>query len=150
MVAVKKFHTGTMKKSITVNASKQKTWSKVSKITNLSWLVDQKKTLFASKTKTGNGAIRKIHFADGNIVEEHIVGWKKGEYFSYIAVSGLPLRAYHATISLKSKSKNTTQITWQSYFNSQKMSKKEFAEFVSFIGSFYANSLKNLKNELEK
>lgn len=150
MVAVKKFHTGTMKKSITVNASKQKTWSKVSKITNLSWLVEQKKTVFASKTKTGNGAIRKIHFADGNIVEEHIVGWKKGEYFSYIAVSGLPLRAYHATISLKSKSKNTTQITWQSYFNSQKMSKKEFAEFVSFIGSFYANSLKNLKNELEK
>lgn len=150
MVAVKKFHTGTMKKSITVNASKQKTWSKVSKIASLSWLVEQKKTVFASKTKTGNGAIRKIHFADGNIVEEHIVGWKKGEYFSYIAVSGLPLRAYHATISLKSKSKNTTQITWQSYFNSQKMSKKEFAEFVSFIGSFYANSLKNLKNELEK
>ena len=139
-----------MKKSITVNVSKQKTWSRISKIANLSWLVDQKNTVFASKTKTGNGAIRKIHFSDGNIVEEHIVGWKKGEYFSYIAVSGLPLRAYHATISLKSKSKNTTQITWQSYFNSQKMSKKEFTEFVSFISSFYANSLKNLKKQLEK
>ena len=139
-----------MKKSITVNASKQKIWSKVSKIANLSWLVDQKKTVFASKTKTGNGAIRKIHFADGNIIEEHIVGWKKGEYFSYIAVSGLPLRAYHATISLKSKSSSATQITWQSYFNSQKMSKKKFTEFVSFLGSFYANSLKNLKKELER
>ena len=139
-----------MKKSIMVNASKHKTWAKISKIANLSWLVDQKKTVFASKSKTGNGAIRKIHFADGNIVEEHIVGWKKDEYFSYIAVSGLPLRAYHATISLKSKSKNSTQITWQSYFNSQKMSKKEFSEFVSFIGSFYADSLKNFKKELEK
>ena len=75
---------------------------------------------------------------------------EKRRYFSYIAVSGLPLRAYHATISLKSKGKNQTQITWQSYFNSKKMTKKEFAEFVAFIGSFYANSLKNLKSLLEK
>ena len=139
-----------MKKSITIKMSKQKTWAKVSQITNLSWLEGEENTVFLSKSKTGNGAIRKIKFDDGNFVEEHIVGWKKGEYFSYIAVSGLPLRAYHATISLKSKGKNSTQITWQSYFNSQKMTKKEFSEFVSFIGSFYANSLKNLKTMLEK
>ena len=139
-----------MKKSITIKMSKQKTWAKVSQITNLSWLEGEENTVFLSKSKTGNGAIRKIKFDDGNFVEEHIVGWKKGEYFSYIAVSGLPLRAYHATISLKSKGKNSTQITWQSYFNSQKMTKKEFSEFVSFIGGFYANSLKNLKTMLEK
>ena len=135
---------------ITINRSSEKIWSKISKITNLSWVHDVKQTVFASKTKRGPGAIRKIKFADGSEVEEHIVGWKKGEYFSYIAVSGLPLRAYHATISLKPKGKNTTQITWQSYFNSKKMNKTEFEEFVSFIGSFYANSLKNLKAELEK
>jgi len=145
----KKFHTGTMKKSITVNVSKQKAWSKVSQIAKLTWVVDVKNTEYLSKAKSGNGAIRKINFVNGDVVEEHIVGWKKGEYFSYIAVSGLPLRAYHATISLKSKEKNSTQITWQSYFNSQKMTKKEFSEFEDFIGSFYANSLKNLKKELE-
>ena len=139
-----------MKKSITVKVSKKKAWSKVSQIANLSWLEGEEDTKFLSKSKTGNGVIRKIKFNDGNTVEEHVVGWKKEEYFSYIAVSGLPLRAYHATISLKSKGKNNTQITWQSYFNSQKMSKKEFAEFISFIGSFYANSLKNLKASLEK
>ena len=111
--------------------------------------MDVKNTEYLSKAKSGNGAIRKINFVNGDVVEEHIVGWKKGEYFSYIAVSGLPLRAYHATISLKSKEKNSTQITWQSYFNSQKMTKKEFSEFEDFIGSFYANSLKNLKKELE-
>lgn len=138
-----------MKKAITVNASRQKTWSKISQIANLSWVVDVKNTVFLSKSKSGNGTIRKINFSNGDVVEEHIVGWKKGEYFSYIAVSGLPLRAYHATISLKSKDKNSTQITWQSYFNSLKMTKKEFSEFVDFIGSFYSNSLKNLKKELE-
>lgn len=145
----KKFYTGTMKKSITVNASKQKAWAKVSQIANLTWVVDVKNTKFLSKVKSGNGAIRKINFLNGDVVEEHIVGWKKEEYFSYIAVSGLPLRAYHATISLNPRGKNVTQITWQSYFNSQKMTKKEFSEFVEFIGSFYANSLKNLKKELE-
>ena len=145
----KKFHTGTMKKSIIVNVSQQKAWSKVSQIANLTWVVDVKNTKYLSKAKSGNGSIRKICFSNGDVVEEHIVGWKKEEYFSYIAVSGLPLRAYHATISLKSKGKNSTQITWQSYFNSQKMTKKEFSEFVDFIGSFYANSLKNLKKELE-
>ena len=139
-----------MKKMITVNVPKKKAWNKVSQIANLSWVEDVKNTGFLSKSRTGNGAIRKIKFNDGNFVEEHIVGWKKGEYFSYIAVSGLPLRAYHATISLKPKGKNTTQITWQSYFNSQKMTKKEFSEFVTFIGTFYANSLKNLKLILEK
>ena len=139
-----------MEKSVIVNVSKQKAWNKISQIANLSWVEGVEKTIFLSKSKTGNGAIRKIHFVDGNDVEEHIVGWNKGEYFSYIAVSGLPLRAYHATISLKSKGKNSTQITWQSYFNSRKMSKKEFSEFVTFIGSFYANSLKTLKSILEK
>ena len=139
-----------MKKVVSVNVPKNKAWSKVSQIANLSWVVDVKNTIFLSKIKTGNGAIRKIMFTDGNAVEEHIVGWKKEEYFSYIAVSGLPLRAYHATISLKPKGENSTQIMWQSYFNSQKMTKKEFSEFVTFIGSFYSNSLKNLKASLEK
>jgi len=147
---MKKFHTGTMKKLVIAKTSNAKAWSKISKIANLSWVMDVKKTVFLSKIKCGNGAIRKIKFSDGSEVEEHIVGWKKGEYFSYIAVSGLPLRAYHATISLKPKDKNTTQIIWQSYFNSQKMTRKEFSEFVSFIGNFYTNSLKNLKSQLEK
>ena len=93
--------------------------------------------------------MRKITFEDGNDVEEHVVGWKDGEYFSYIAVSGLPLRAYHATISMK-KTGKSIQITWQSYFNSEKMNKTEFSEFVTFLGSFYYDSLKKLKTVLEK
>lgn len=96
------------------------------------------------------GTIRKITFTDGNTIEEHVVAWKEGEYFTYIATEGLPLRAYVATISIKTKNKKTTQLTWQSYFNSKKMSIKQFIKFVTFLGAFYEASLENLKKSFEK
>ncbi len=146
----KNYHSGYVKKTITVNAKIAKIWRKISDITSLSdWVIDVKKTIFLSKKKRGIGAIRKINFKDGNIVEEHVVRWEKGKCFSYIAVSGLPLRVYHATISIKSLGKKSARISWESYLNSKKMTKKEFGEFLSFIEIFYQNSLKNLKSELE-
>ncbi len=147
----KSFHTNSVKKSITVNVSKEKTWKKISNIVGLpTWVVDVKKTTYLSKKRRNVGAVRKITFADGNTIEEHVVAWKEKEYFTYIATEGLPLRAYVATISIKAKNKNNTQITWQSYFNSKKMSAKQFTEFVKFMESFYELSLKNLKILLEK
>lgn len=146
----KNYHSGYVKKTITVNTKISKIWRKISDITSLSdWVIDVKKTIFLSKKKRGIGAIRKINFKDGNIVEEHVVRWEKGKCFSYIAVSGLPLRVYHATISIKSLGKKSARISWESYLNSKKMTKKEFGEFLSFIEIFYQNSLKNLKSELE-
>ncbi len=143
------FHSGIVKKAVIIKAPKGKVWEKISKVTELSWLVGVKKTIFKSKTKQGVGTIRKITFDDGNIIEEHIVGWKKERYFSYIATSGLPLRAYHATFSLKPLSKMTCQVTWQSYLNSEEMTKKQFSEFLHFMNSFYNDSLRNLKYSLE-
>ncbi|HEY4680065.1 MAG TPA: SRPBCC family protein [Nitrosarchaeum sp.] len=147
----KSFHTDSVKKTITIKASKEKVWRKISNIVGLSlWVIDVKKTTYLSKKRRNVGAIRKITFTDGNTIEEHIVVWKEGEYFTYIATEGLPLRAYIATISIKSQDKKSTQLTWQSYFNSKKMSMKQFVEFVSFIGAFYEASLENLKKLLEK
>ena len=147
----KSFHTDSVKKTITIKASKEKVWRKISNIVGLSlWVIDVKKTTYLSKKRRNVGAIRKITFTDGNTIEEHIVVWKEGEYFTYIATEGLPLRAYIATISIKSQDKKSTQLTWQSYFNSKKMSMKQFVEFVSFIGAFYETSLENLKKLLEK
>ena len=143
------FHSGIVKKPVIIKVPKGKVWEKISKVAELSWLVGIKKTIFKSKIKQGVGTIRKITFDDGNIVEEHIVGWKKERYFSYIATSGLPLRAYHATISLKPLSKMTCQVTWQSYLNSEEMTKKQFSEFLHFMNSFYNDSLRNLKYSLE-
>ena len=145
----KSFHTGTVKKTIKINASKDKVWRKISNIVGLSsWLVDVEKTEYLSKKRKGVGAVRLITFADGTKIEEHIVAWNKGEYFTYVATEGLPLRAYVATISIKNKTK--TELTWQSYLNSQKMSEKQFLEFLVFMGSFYEASLENLKKLLEK
>lgn len=147
----KSFHTNSVKKSITANVTKENAWKKISNIVGLpTWLVDVKKTTYLSKKRRNVGAVRKITFADGNTIEEHVVAWKEREYFTYIATEGLPLRAYVATISIKAKNKNNTQITWQSYFNSKKMSAKQFMEFVKFMESFYESSLKNLKALLEK
>ena len=147
----KSFHTGKVKKTITINAPKDKVWRKISNMAGLpTWVIDVKKTVYLSKKKKDIGAIRKITFEDDSTIEEHIVAWKTGEYFTYIATEGLPLRAYVATISIKPKTKKSVQLTWQSYLNSKKMSKKEFTEFVNFMGSFYEASLKNLKVSLEK
>lgn len=149
--ARKSHYTGTMKKSITINASKEKVWRKISNIVGLpTWVIDVKKTVHMSKKKKGVGSIRKITFNDGNEIEEHVVAWKNGEYFTYIATEGLPLRAYVATISIKPKSKKITSLTWQSYLNSKKMSEKQFVEFLAFMGSFYEASLENLKDQLER
>jgi len=146
----KAYYSGTVKKSILVKTSRDKVWRKVSNIVGLpDWLIDVKKTVYLSKTKRGVGAIRNITFDNGNQIEEHVVTWNNKKYFSYIAVTGLPLRFYYATISIKQQ-KKSTRVTWQSYFNSKKMTKKEFNEFVSFMGSFYQASLRNLKSKLEK
>ena len=147
----KSFHTGTVKKTIMINASKDKIWKKISDIVGLpTWVSDVKKTTYQSKKKNDVGAIRKITFNDGSTIEEHIVAWKTGQYFTYIATEGLPLRAYVATISIKQKSKKSVQLTWQSYLNSKKMTEKQFMEFLAFMGSFYEASLENLKALLEK
>ena len=140
-------NSNSVKKSIIIDTDLDKAWSKISKIANLDWLDGQISTKFLSEKKTGVGAKRLISFEDGSKVEEHVVGWKPKEYFSYIAVSGLPLEAYHATISIEKDKKKSIKVTWESYFAS-KSTKKEFDEFIMFLSNFYVESLKNLKKEL--
>ncbi len=147
----KSFHTGTVKKSVNIKASQKKVWRKISDIVGLpSWLINVKKTVYLSKKKSGVGAIRKITFEDGNTIEEHFIDWESGKSFTYVATEGLPLRVYVATISIIPKSKNLVQLTWQSYVNSEKMTRNEFLEFLVFMGTFYQSSLNNLKRLLEK
>ena len=138
-------NSGSVKKSVIIDADLEKVWTKISKITKLDWLEGQKSTKYLSEKKSGVGSKRLISFEDGSDVEEHIVGWKPKEYFSYIAISGLPLNAYHATISVQKSNKNT-KVTWESYFASDN-TKKEFDEFIKFLSNFYAQSLKNLKSD---
>ena len=137
-------NSNSVKKSIIIDTDLDKAWSKISKIANLDWLDGQISTKFLSEKKTGVGAKRLISFEDGSKVEEHVVGWKSKKYFSYIAVSGLPLEAYHATISIEKNNNKSVKVTWESYFAS-KSTKNEFDEFRKFLSNFYSKSLKNLK-----
>ena len=139
-------NSGSVKKSVIIDSDLEKVWLKISKIMKLDWLEGQKSTKLLGEKKSGVGAKRLISFEDGSDVEEHIVGWRPKEYFSYIAVSGLPLEAYHATISIEKNKLKSVKITWESYFAS-KSTKNEFEEFVEFLSKFYAQSLKNLKKE---
>jgi|TARA_B100001750_G_scaffold199112_1_gene172563 hypothetical protein len=138
-------NSGSVKKSVMIDTDLEKVWTKISKITKLDWLEGQKSTKYLSEKKSGVGSKRLISFEDGSDVEEHVVGWRPKEYFSYIAISGLPLNAYHATISIQKSNKNT-KVTWESYFASDN-TKKEFDEFIKFLSNFYAQSLKNLKSD---
>lgn len=147
----KSYYSGIVKKTIVIKSSSDKVWKKISNLVGLpEWLIDVKKTVYLSKIKSGVGAIRNITFDDGNQIEEHVVAWKNKEYFSYLALNGLPLRVYHATISIKRQSRKSTLVTWQTYLNSKKMTKKEFNEFKLFLENFYQKSLGNLKLKLEK
>ena len=147
----KSHHTGTVKRSIIINTQKDKVWRKISNIVALpTWVTNVKKTVFLSKTRRGIGAVRKITFEDGNTIEEHVVSWENKKSFSYVAVDGLPLRAYVATILIEPVSRKSIRLSWRSYLNSKKMTKKQFTEFLAFMGSFYDASLENLKIILEK
>ena len=132
-------NSGSVKKSVIINTDLEKAWSKISKIGKLDWLQGQKSTKFLGDRKSGIGAKRLISFEDGSEVEEYVIGWKTKEYFSYIAVSGLPLDAYHATISIEKNKIESVKITWESYFAS-KSTKNEFDEFIVF----YLISMLNL------
>jgi len=141
-------HVGSAKRSVMIKASVETVWKKLSEITNLGWLEEQKSTKFLSQKKHGVGTIRLISFEDGSNVEEHIVEWSPKKCFSYIAITGLPLLAYLATISMKKTSSGRIKVTWQSYFVSDKK-KKEFLEFSKFLSRFYSKSLQNLKSDIE-
>lgn len=143
-------HLATVSQSVLVDVSPKTVWSAISDIIGLAdWVFDAKKTEFLSKTRHGIGAIRKITFSDQSQVIEYVVGWNPGHYLTYIATSGLPLDAYHATLSILAKNKKT-RLSWTSFLISNNANKKQFEEFLEFIESFYQKSLQNLKVKLEK
>ena len=141
-------HNANVKKSVLINAPSKKIWKKISDVSNLDWLVGMKKCTSKSHNKSGICTHRQLEFDDGSVINEYIIGWEDEHYFSYIAVDGLQLRGYHATISLTSHNKKS-KVIWESYFNTEEMTQTQFSEFCLFLESFYKNSLDKLKKSLE-
>ncbi|NDF27288.1 MAG: SRPBCC family protein [Nitrosopumilaceae archaeon] len=141
---------GMVSQSVNIITNTATLWKTVGNYTGLAeWVVDVKDTESLSKIKNDIGAARKITFADGSNVIEYAIGWQDRERLSYIATSGLPLSAYHATISVYPKGK-ACQVNWTSFLLSQDSNKKQFLEFLEFMEGFYAKSLEQLKAKVEK
>ena len=150
MSKTRRFHSGVVKRSVIIHCTKEKVWRMISNITNLpQWVSVIKKTVLKSKIKGGVGAIRDVILDDNTVLEEHIVDWQDGRSFSYVAVTGMPVRTYFATLSIKPRRRNSVALTWSCYINSKKITSREFKRLKSDLDSQYKISLKNIKSKLE-
>ena len=150
MGKTKRFHSGIVKRSVVIYSTKEKVWRTISNITNLpQWATGIKKTVLKSTIKKGVGAIRDVTLDDGTVLEEHIVDWREGQSFSYVAVTGMPVRTYIATLSIRRRDRNSVTLTWSCYINSKKITKDEFIRLKCDLDSLYLSSLKYLKTKLE-
>lgn len=58
----KSFHTDSVKKTIMINASKEKVWRKISNISGLpSWVIDVRKTIYLQKKEETQGQYVKLY-----------------------------------------------------------------------------------------
>ena len=132
----------TVRKTALIDAPPVKVWKIISKITNLWWVAGVEKTVLHAGPSSKFGACRVISTDTGDKIVEVITGWKVNEYISYVALSGLDISAYHATISLEQKNKKTC-IIWESVFADKDENKVEV--FKKEIAKFYAKSLNTLR-----
>ncbi len=149
MAASGDFHVGFLKRSVAAGAPRAAAWARVRRIADLRWAAGVTGARLLRGPRSGPGAVREIEFGDGSVVREIITGWEEGRAVSYVASDGLPLRAYHATVSLGPAGRGRTRITWRSRFESERMTGAEFAAFRARLGSFYSASLAALRSELE-
>ena len=151
MVKTRRFHSGVVKRSVLIHSTKEKVWRTLSNITNLpQWATGVKKTVLKSKIKRGVGAIRDVILDDNTVLEEHIVDWQDDHSFSYVAVTGMPVRTYFAMLSIKPRNRNSVTLTWSCYVNTKKITTSEFKHLKSDLDSLYKTSLKNLKSKLNQ
>ena len=134
--------TDTVRKTVLIDAPPKKVWKIISKITNLWWVAGVAKTSYLAGPSSKFGAGRVISTDAGSEIVEVITGWNVNEYISYVALSGLDISAYHATISLEQKTKKT-RIIWESVFADKDENKVEI--FKKEIAKFYAKSLNTLR-----
>lgn len=134
-------------KSVQINATKDRVWSKIRDFAGVdAWLAGATKVELTSSQRFGVGASRKIFFDDGSVVIEYAVGWQPRKSVSYVATSGLPFEAYHATLSISKE----CLIQWTSFIISKNSNKSQFEASLADLAAFYVASLGRLKNIIQK
>ena len=147
---VRAYRSGTVERNVVIGACTRDVWERISRVMDLEpWVSGVVRTRALGRLTRGIGASRIIKFENGDLVRERIVGWRTRSYFSYIMVDGLPLRSYHATISVRNKGCEASYVSWRSYFGGKRSTRAEFGRVASAIGTLYTTSLEGLKRLIE-
>lgn len=132
-----------------MRASSAKAWSHISDIMNLeSWVDGVKTTNQIGESSSGIGARRSILFSDGRVVDEIVTSWQPSKYISYIALDGLGLESYHATLGFEPAGNGVIHLKWQSFYIA-KCTRAKFSGISSSINALYSASLSRLQKILE-
>lgn len=144
------YRSGSVRRAIIIRKPAGAAWEAIKEIADLDWVAGVKSARYITEQRNGAGAGREIHFDDGRVVTEYVVGWRQGRYLSYIATDGLGVGAYHATISIHRRYFDECYVTWQSFFNDTEMDWERWKDFRITLAAFYTVSLRRLKRKLEE
>lgn len=149
-MAAGSFHSGSLRRGVAVRVRPEAAWRVLGDIAGMpAWAAGVRSVSLLPGRRRGVGAARVVAFGGGARVEEHVVGWEPGRSFTYVAASGLPLRAYVATMSIGPAAGGGSRVSWQSYMCSRRTTRAEFAAYRESMGRFYSESLGNLRGLLE-
>ena len=95
----------------------------------------------------GVGAIRSLRYGRRKPTRELIVAVEAPRRFSYELLSGLPMRDYHADVTLSTAPDGGTDITWRSSFTGIMPGQGAFMRW--FLGRFIADCARRLARAAE-
>jgi mxaD protein len=138
---------------VTINASADKVWDKVSNFNDLgAWHPAVKSTEIVSGENNKAGAQRLLTLQDGGTIKEKLLGYNaKAKTFKYAIVEGvLPVTSYVSTVTVKPVGKEKSIVVWNGTFKRKDTSStpaegQDDATAVKVITSVYRGGLDNLK-----
>jgi len=138
---------------VTINASADKVWVKVSNFNDLGvWHPAVKSTEIVSGENNKVGAERLLTLQDGGTIKEKLLGYNaKAKNFKYAIVEGvLPVTSYVSIVTVKPAGKEKSIVVWNGTFKRKDTSAtpaegQDDATAVKVITSVYRGGLDNLK-----
>lgn len=138
---------------VTINASADKVWEKVSNFNDLgAWHPAVKSTEIISGTNNNVGAERLLTLQDDGTIKEKLLGYNsKAKTFKYSIIEGvLPVSSYVSSLSVKPSGNNKSVVTWKGNFKRKDLTAtpaegQDDATATKVISSVYRGGLDNLK-----
>ena len=95
----------------------------------------------------GVGAIRRLRYGRRTVNRELVVTMEPPRQLSYELLSGLPIRDYHADVTLTAAPDGGTDITWRSQFEGRRPGQGAFYRMV--LSRFIADCAQRLARAAE-